>query len=626
MELNAVNTHVLNNASYGPARTQDKNARLALNFARSLAVVVLIGAVGALTLWLLTGERYPQLLAYMGLLALTAVGLGIQRLLISMNHAGDGARLMLTIVVIAIGLLPAIAPDLLPTVAAGMILVAITGQGLFGNRWGAAFGIGCAVLMVFDSWLIQSPASSLFSGVISRDFAQSGIVPVGNVFAVSAFILIGRQLLNGFTNALAEQSGMLRTLIDSLPDSVFVKDSKGRIIVNNVAHARNLQNSTPEQVIGKSDFDFFPRELAQKYHDDEQQIIKSGQAKLNFEEPTLDPQGHQHWLLTTKVPFHDAAGQAIGIVGINRDITSQRETELERDRLLRVEQEQRTGLESLMLQVRNTIGMLGSATTEVHAASSQQASSIAEQESTITQTMSTVEEVRVAVSQTADKAQLVADSARQSVSVVRSGQQSVNDAVDAMRIIRQRVESIAQTIAMLSERVQQISEINTTVTAIADQSKLLALNASIEAARAGKEGRGFGVVALQVRELASQSRDATLRVRTILTEINQATDSVTVATKEGTKGSETGLVLVERAGQVIQELASTIEDAAQTAIQIAVSTHQQTSGMDHLSQTIRQIREAASQTTMSVRQTEQSMKGLEALAQQLELTVERFEN
>lgn len=162
--------------------------------------------------------------------------------------------------------------------------------------------------------------------------------------------------VNTMLNTVSQSRGTLRTLIDNLPDNVFVKDSNSRIIIDNIAHARLLGNSTPDQVIGKSDFDFFPHDLAQAYYDDEQRIIQTGESLINIEEPTIDPEGNQRWLQTSKILIRNEEGGIFGIVGINRDVTEQREAERELDRLLHLEQEQRAGLEKLVneLQQLNT--------------------------------------------------------------------------------------------------------------------------------------------------------------------------------------------------------------------------------------------------------------------------------
>ena len=126
---------------------------------------------------------------------------------------------------------------------------------------------------------------------------------------------------------LAEERNLLHTLIDNLPDRIFVKDVNSRILLNNVAHQRVLGATTSKEVVGKTDFDFFPQELAAPYYADEQEVLHSGTALVNREECAVNPDGSQRWLLTTKMPLRDLQGKITGIVGISHDITERKQAE-----------------------------------------------------------------------------------------------------------------------------------------------------------------------------------------------------------------------------------------------------------------------------------------------------------
>lgn len=125
---------------------------------------------------------------------------------------------------------------------------------------------------------------------------------------------------------------LLRTLIDLLPDSIYVKDIHGRYLLDNAAHMRFVGIKSAADVVGKTVYDFYPPEIAQQYDADDRQVLKSGQSLLGREEPNCDPQGKARWANTSKVPLKDADGKVIGLVGISRDITRRKRAEEERDR------------------------------------------------------------------------------------------------------------------------------------------------------------------------------------------------------------------------------------------------------------------------------------------------------
>jgi PAS domain S-box-containing protein len=127
--------------------------------------------------------------------------------------------------------------------------------------------------------------------------------------------------------ALAQERNLLRALIDNVPDFIYVKDVKSRFVTLNPALARLMGVATPDDLMGKTDFDFYPPELAAQYYDDEHTLLQSGQPLLDHEEPNIDAKGNRRWLLTTKVPLRDAQGKIIGLVGMGRDITQLKQTE-----------------------------------------------------------------------------------------------------------------------------------------------------------------------------------------------------------------------------------------------------------------------------------------------------------
>ena len=159
--------------------------------------------------------------------------------------------------------------------------------------------------------------------------------------STSMITLDGRKVLLGIdrditerkraAEALASERNLLRTLMDNLPSYVYIKDTEGRYVINNVMHTRFLGKTTPDEVVGKTVYDLFSREIAEEYDVDDQMVIQSGQPVVNREEPSLDPVGNPIWNLTTKVPLRDLQGKVYGLVAISHDVTDrkQREHELE---------------------------------------------------------------------------------------------------------------------------------------------------------------------------------------------------------------------------------------------------------------------------------------------------------
>ena len=139
-------------------------------------------------------------------------------------------------------------------------------------------------------------------------------------------------LMESSARLVAERS-RLRTIIDSLPDVMYVKDREGRFEMANQALAQMLGVDSPDALIGKTDFELFPRELATQYNLDDRAILNSGVALLNKEEPVLHADGSSHWISTTKVPVRDPLGQVIGLVGRGQDVTERRRAREERQKL-----------------------------------------------------------------------------------------------------------------------------------------------------------------------------------------------------------------------------------------------------------------------------------------------------
>jgi methyl-accepting chemotaxis protein len=281
-------------------------------------------------------------------------------------------------------------------------------------------------------------------------------------------------------------------------------------------------------------------------------------------------------------------------------------------------------LRELTGEVREGVQSLSAATSEIVASVTQQGASTSQQAAAVSETTATVDEVRVTAQQSSQKAQTVATMARHAAEIAAEGLGTVERSVAGMQDLRGRVETIADQMLALSEQTQQIGEIIASVEDLADQSNLLAVNATIEASRAGEQGRGFAAVAHEVRSLAERSKAATVQVRTLLTDIQRATNAAVLATEQGTRGADEGARLVEQAGITIRQLDETIRHSAEAAQQIAASVGQQGAGMDQIAVAMASINQSTLETDAGTRQLQKAAESLNVLAQRLSGLLGRY--
>ncbi len=234
------------------------------------------------------------------------------------------------------------------------------------------------------------------------------------------------------------------------------------------------------------------------------------------------------------------------------------------------------------------------------------------------------EEMSATSSYIAQNCQTAAEGAQRAYQLAHTGAEVVDNTIAIMSQIAESVQSSARTVADLGKRSDQIGAIIGTIEDIADQTNLLALNAAIEAARAGEQGRGFAVVADEVRALAERTTRATREIGEMIKAIQGETKRAVAAMELGVRQVETGTVGAEKSGHALQDILQQINDVAMQVNQIATAAEEQTATTSEISNNMHQITEVMQRTSQGAHDSATAAKELRDNAEELQRVVRQF--
>jgi methyl-accepting chemotaxis protein len=284
-------------------------------------------------------------------------------------------------------------------------------------------------------------------------------------------------------------------------------------------------------------------------------------------------------------------------------------------------------VENLRTMIARTVeiaGSIASASTQLHATSEQIATG-AEEVANQTNTVATAsEEMSHTSTDIARNCSMAAEASRQTTESAHDGARVVNDTIEGMNIIAERVQQSSRTVEALGARSDQIGQIVGTIEDIADQTNLLALNAAIEAARAGEQGRGFAVVADEVRALAERTTRATREIGEMIKSIQSETRDAVRAMGEGVREVEKGSESSRKSGRALEDILNRINEVAMQVNQIATAAEEQTATTSEVSMNIQQITEVVHQSARGAEETANAASQLAQQANDLQSLVSSF--
>ncbi|GLI37447.1 methyl-accepting chemotaxis protein [Geobacter hydrogenophilus] len=305
----------------------------------------------------------------------------------------------------------------------------------------------------------------------------------------------------------------------------------------------------------------------------------------------------------------------VNVVATSRDETGQ---------LLSAMENMVRSLRDMVTQTVTISTGIAAASSQLHATSEQIATGAEEVASQSGTVATASEEMAATSSDIARNCGAAAEASMQSTASATAGARVVQETITGMGVIANRVRQTSKTVEALGTRSEEIGEIVGTIEDIADQTNLLALNAAIEAARAGEQGRGFAVVADEVRALAERTTKATKEIGAMIKAIQGETREAVRAMDEGVQEAEKGAVSAHKSGEALEEILSRINEVAMQVSQIATAAEQQTATTSEVTTNIQQITEVVHQTANGAEETAGAAAQLARQATELQTLVGRF--
>ena len=279
---------------------------------------------------------------------------------------------------------------------------------------------------------------------------------------------------------------------------------------------------------------------------------------------------------------------------------------------------------SLVVDVANSTSLLSSATVEMSAITSESNNNISRQRSEIDQLATSMNQMTATVQEVARNAAEAANAARQADSEATRGQEIVRSTANSIKSLAQEVEDAAGVINKLESDSESIGQVLDVIRGIADQTNLLALNAAIEAARAGEQGRGFAVVADEVRTLASRTQKSTQEIQAMIERLQTGTRAAVKVMQKGRAQASSSVEQAQMAGTSLSTITVAVTRITDMNTQIASAAEQQSAVAEEINRNVVNINGVADQVTLGATQIDQASQELARLATHLLSIVNRF--